>query len=191
MTAPAPCLHYDLVDPLSWVMDGEVSALEHELAIEVVRLPFELRPPPEPLLDPDAGEWRERWARVRALPGGRQPAEPLIVPWTRKAHELVLHAAELGGAGPMRVRLFDAFFREGLDIGRVDVLVELAVAQGLDRTRTKAVLDVDRHAAAVVEARAEARSLGVREVPSLTVDGRLLQGFHNRDALRTFLFSPK
>jgi predicted DsbA family dithiol-disulfide isomerase len=83
--------------------------------------------------------------------------------------------------------VFDAVFLEGRDVGRVDVLVELAGGLGLDATETKATLDVDRYAPDVVAARAAAARSGVAASPALVSGHGTLQGFHNRDALRTFL----
>jgi predicted DsbA family dithiol-disulfide isomerase len=77
-------------------------------------------------------------------------------------------------------------FGRGEDIGRVDVLVDLARALGLDATEAKAVLDVDRYAQDVAALSAEAAAR-VGEPPPLAFGGRVLRGFHNRDAVRTFL----
>jgi predicted DsbA family dithiol-disulfide isomerase len=77
-------------------------------------------------------------------------------------------------------------FGRGEDIGRVDVLVGIAGTLGLDPTETKAVLDVDRHAQDVATVSAAA-AVSVGEPPALSFGGRVLRGFHNRDAVRTFL----
>jgi 2-hydroxychromene-2-carboxylate isomerase len=204
MTARPPCFFFDYVDPLAYLVEREISSLEEEVAAAerglpgprasgapplVRRVPLELRPPPEPLLDPDAPEGRDRWAlaadEARRL--GIRLAEPPLVPWTRKAHELVLHAAARGRGGSAHRLIFEAVFTRGMDVGRVDVLVALAGEIGLDATEAKAVLDVDRHAAEVAEGRALASRAGVAASPALVLDGVTLRGFHNRDSLRTFL----
>ena len=114
---------------------------------------------------------------------------PDLVPWTRKAHELALFAQESGVGDVVRTRIFETYLLEGGDIGRVDVLVELGRQAGLDATETKAVLDVDRYEAAVVEARGSAEELGISDTPTLVVEERRLRGFHNRTTLGTFLRS--
>ena len=68
-----------------------------------------------------------------------------------------------------------------------DVLLEIAVRMGLDYTRAKAVLDVDRHAEAVTMGRERAERLGVQGVPTLRADHRTLQGFRSGAEVRTFL----
>jgi predicted DsbA family dithiol-disulfide isomerase len=140
-------------------------------------------------MDPDAPEWRARWnlADEEARRLGIRLAEPPLIPWTRKAHELLLHATGRGLGEAAHRLMFDAVFVRGSDVGRVDVLAALAGELGLDSTETKAVLDVDRHAAEVAEGRALAARAGVAAAPALVLDRGTLQGFHNRDALRTFL----
>lgn len=190
MPTSAPRLWLDLVDPLSRLVEHELRALEaRETVEEVLRSPLELRPPPAPLLDPEAEPWAERWRRARELAGERGVLleVPRLVPWSRKAWELVLHGREVGAEQPLRDALFRAFHEEGTDVGRVDVLVELAASLGLDTTRAKAVLDVDRHAAAVAESAREAGTRGADTPPALWTGSELVQGFHDRDALRTLL----
>jgi len=184
---------FDYLDPLSYLVELELTAVEEGMAGAVAhRVPLEIRPPPGPLLDPDGHEWQHRWrtALEAAAHLGVGLTAPAILPWTRKAHELVLQAAEKGLAREAHRAVFQAVFAEGADVGRVDILVGIAEELGMDPTDTKAALDVDRHTAAVVDLRREASRAGVAEPPALWHDGRILQGFHNRDGLRTFLCSP-
>lgn len=190
METPSPRFFFDYVDPLAYLVERELSAVGDEPALaRVRRVPLELRAPPEPMLDPEERDWRERWEL--ALEEARSLGIPLIelplVPWTRKAHELVLHAAAQGVGDAAHTAVFDAVFLRGLDVGRVDVLVALAGELGLDPTETKAVLDVDRHAGDVAAGRAAAARAGVSASPALVSPWGMLQGFHNRDTLRTFL----
>ena len=67
----------------------------------------------------------------------------------------------------------------------------MAQTWGLDPTETKAVLDVDRFAKAVVLARTEAESKQIAEVPTIVTPGNQhIQGFHNDRDLSTLLGSP-
>ena len=190
MEPTLPCLFFDYVDPLSYLVDRELAAVGPAGALAGLRrVPLELRPPPSPLLDPDAPEWRDRWSLAEQVARGLgvRLALPSLVPWTRKAHELVLHA-EARGVGDVAHRaVFEAVFGRGWDVGRVDVLVALAKELGLDATEAKAVLDVDRYASEVAAGRGLAAGLGVAGSPALASRQGVLQGFHNRDALRTFL----
>lgn len=184
---------FDYLDPLSYLQELELGALEQDVGTPLAtRVPLEIRPPPEPLLDPDGDEWQHRWRAACAIAAdvGVDLEAPPILPWTRKAHELVLHAAEKGLGARAHRAVFHAVFAEGADVGRVDVLVGIAERLNMDATEAKAVLDVDRHTGAVSDSRREALASGVAQPPALWHDGQVLQGFHNSDALRTFLRSP-
>jgi 2-hydroxychromene-2-carboxylate isomerase len=186
----APRFYFDYVDPLSWLMDREIDAVVGEGAsTPLARIPLEVRRPPDPLLDPDGPWWRGRWetaTAVAATLGIPDFPEPRLLPWTRKAHEFVAHATAKGVGPEAHRAVFEAFFARGEDIGRVDVLVRLGQALGLDPTEAKVVLDVDRYAEDIVAHGREANAVG-GDPPFLVHRAEVLQGFHNRDAVRTFL----
>ncbi len=186
---PPDRFYFDYVDPLSYLMEIELGEAEERLGLGVARTPFELRPPPEPMLDAGDRAWQARWeaAARQAGPGGLQIGPPRLVPWTRKAHELVLYAGEHDLGARAHHSLFDRVLRDGADVGRIDVLVELAVELGLDRTDTKASLDVDRHAAAVVRARQDGIEAGVLAPPALVGPHGAVEGFRNaREIVKFF-----
>jgi predicted DsbA family dithiol-disulfide isomerase len=190
MDAPPLFLFFDYVDPLSYLTDFVLrDALADAGAPALVRVPLELRPPPEPLLDPDGPPWSERW-RIAEGPArslGGPLRAPRLIPWTRKAHELVLHAAAHGVGEDAHREVFEAVFARGDDVGRVDVLVGIAASIGLDRSEAKAVLDVDRYASEVVRGRAHAERAGVASPPALVHGAAMLRGFLSAEALRTFV----
>ena len=186
---PSVQLFFDYVDPGSFLMERSVAAAEAATGIAIERSPFEMTVPPARLIDPRSPEWRSLWdgAVTRAQEESITLARPRIVPWTRKAHELALHAREEGRFPEIHTALFEAFMLEGKDLGRVDVLLDIATRRGLDLTRTKAVLDVDRHAAEVDEGRQSAERLRVRGVPTLRAGDRTLEGFQSSGTIRAFL----
>jgi predicted DsbA family dithiol-disulfide isomerase len=187
MSSPAPRFYFDYVDPASFLLERRLSALEAETGGLVARVPFELAPPPSPLLDPAGALWRDRWSEARAAAPELDLATPRLIPWTRKAHELAEQAREQSLFDPVHRALFEAFQLQGRDLGRVDVLLEIAVRFGMDLSHTKAVLDVDRHTETVETARADAERLGVAGVPALLSGGRRLDGLHDRGTLLAFL----
>lgn len=190
---------FDFVDPGSYLVH-EVLRGEAErnpgLLSPVVYHPLELRPPPAPLQDARSPAWTQmnqmlgEAARLLTIPF--EP--PTLIPWSRKAHELALHFLEAeghsrNGISPLHHHLFRAHFEEGLDLGRVDVLVQLAERQGLDRGEVHAVLGVDRFGPDVDKFRRTALELGVRGVPTLVHGEVPLEGFPGIAALRRFLAS--
>lgn len=189
MTDVPATLYFDFADPLSYLIDRELEVVEQDLDIEVARTAFELRPPPAPVTDTIDPLWAERWSLAEHIAEERalQLPRPRLVPWSRKAHELHLHASSLGQGPIMRRAIFDAFFLHDRDIGRVDVLVAIARGLGLDLTEAKAVLDVDRHQPVLTEARQFAVDDGIQLSPTIVFGALRLEGFHNRIALSTLL----
>lgn len=186
-------LYLDYIDPGSFLMDRRLAALEEGPELSVERLAWEVRRAPEPLLDAGDPAWTEYWEEMARMAAdeGLVLAAPSIVPWTRKAHELALHAREKGCFDKVHRVLMDARHLEGRDLGRVDVLVALGREAGLEHTETKAVLDVDRHAGTLDMVRREGAGLGVRGVPTLVCGDALLEGVHSMDEIRAFLRSSK
>jgi len=194
--APPPLhvrLWFDFVDPLSYVMELEVRAVQSALGAIVERIGLEIVAPPAPLGSIDDPTWAARLtdARARGAAAGATLTPPRLVPWTRKAHELYLHAHALGRSDDVRLAIYRAYFEQGQDIGRIDRLAAVAEACGLDPVAARTVLGVDRHQADVLAAREVAAAAGVRETPTLEVGSRLERGFHNRAGLLTLVRSVR
>ncbi|MGE0160479.1 MAG: DsbA family protein [Gemmatimonadales bacterium] len=185
----ANIFYFDFVDPLSYLQEIELAKLDPALAARIARIGFELVPPPAHLTSLHDERWERRYAEARAsvAAAGVTLAPPPLVPWSRKAHELHVLAREHGRADIVRRAVFEAYFGRGEDIGRVDRLVALAVAAGLDRTAVKAALDVDRYQAQVAEERRQATEAGIVDTPSIALPGGTLRGFHNHGDLGSLL----
>ena len=195
MSSDRILFYFDFVDPGSYLVHELFRSAPADApgpARDVIYRPLELRPPPQPLQDPRAPGWQAMTEALAEVAGALDlPFRvPALVPWTRKAHELALHAQErAGGVGtgatPLHHRLFRAHFDEGLDLGRVDVLVALAEEAGLDRSEVHAVLGVDRFVPLVEEARSQALDQGVRGVPTLILKDRWIEGFSGIETIRS------
>ena len=187
---------YDFVDPASVLLmleieaarrDGESWALDSCIKWRAL----EMRPPPSPLVSLDDPEVYSLWES--AIPLARQIGvtlnPPRLVPWTRKAHELITHAEEerIEASHSLRLAVAQAYAIKGWDIGRVDVLVKIATDHGCDRTECKAVLDVDRYEAIVKSSAEKAKSASVTRPATIVKEGKRLEGFHNRTVLGTLL----
>jgi len=186
--APNFVFYFDYVDPGSYLMDRQLRTLLAD-GVEPTRHPFEVRPVPLELIDGMDPDWRAYGETVSGLAREAeiQMAFPSFIPWSRKAHELRLHAAESGLESKMHEEIFSARFRDEADVGRVDLLVAAAERVGLDASETKAVLDVDKHRDRVVELRREAEAEGVRRVPTLKSRSVSLEGPASMGELRHFL----
>ncbi|WP_325311769.1 DsbA family oxidoreductase [Longimicrobium sp.] len=189
--AAVPVLVFsDFTCPFCHVTEAALRRLEAEGLAAPRYAAFELYPADTALpAAPSADDWAA--ARPLAEELGVGMEMPPAVPRTRKAHEAAKLAAEKGVGWEMREAIFAAYFRDGRDVGRIDVLVELAAALGLDATETKVVLDVDSLSGAVAADEALARRLGIAAVPALIVgggaDAELLTGAQAYDDLRALL----
>ena len=187
---------YDFVAPASVLLmleieaarrDGESWALDSCIKWRAL----EMRPPPSPLMSLDDPEVSSLWES--AIPLAQQIGvklnPPHLVPWTRKAHELIAHAEEESreSSHSLRLAVAQAYAIKGWDIGRVDVLVKIATDHGCDRTECKAVLDVDRYEAVVEGSAQKAKAASVTHPPTIVKGLKRLEGFHNRTALGTLL----
>ena len=180
--------YFDYVDPACHLLDQALRVLVPD-GVTLDRRPFELRRPPLPPIDPESEAWKSRCHAVRrgAADYGLEIPIPARMSWSRKAHELFLHARAKGCCEAVHAALFRSFFEGKTDIGRIDVLIALAEEVGLDATEARAVLDVDRYAAEIEEMREAALRGGVRGPPTVEAGGRRLEGLPDRRELLRFL----
>jgi predicted DsbA family dithiol-disulfide isomerase len=189
--AAVPVLVFsDFTCPFCHVTEAALRRLEDEGLAAPRYAAYELYPAPAPLPAAVSPADLEA-ARPLADAAGAPLQPPARVPRTRKAHEAAKLAESKGAGRALREAIFAAYWRDGRDVGRVDVLVELAGAAALDVTETHVVLSVDTFSAAVAADQALARRLGISAVPALVVgggsDAELLLGAQPLEALRTIL----
>ncbi len=163
-------LYGDYACPYSYLAESVVAALRAQ-DVAVARRGFELRPPGSPLVL----TWPDG---IEALAGRfgvelNRPPRPVR---TRKAHEAAMQAGSRGMHEAMHAAIFRAYFVEGRDIGRIDVLATIAGEIGLDASEMRVVLDVDRWADNVVADRERALALGIDATPVFAIGGRVLTG---------------
>jgi predicted DsbA family dithiol-disulfide isomerase len=89
---------------------------------------------------------------------------------TFSAHRLAKWAEEQGKASEMSENLLRAYFIENREIGRREVLADIAEETGLDRKEAEAVLGSGRYEDDVRADIEEARQLGVQGVPFFVIN---------------------
>ena len=142
--------------------------------VEVSWLAFELRPEPAPLPPPDFPERRQRWASSvlpMAAERGLEMRLPSIATRTRLTHQAVELARDIDRRAfdSMHRAIFEAFFRDGRDIGDADVLADIGRSAGIDMERVKRTLADATYLPRVLEQQQLARRLGVNGVPAMFV----------------------
>ena len=95
---------------------------------------------------------------------------------TFDAHRLLYWAGQQGGAAQLALKqaLLRAYFTEGRDVSSHEVLAEVAERAGLDGTQARDVLASGRYGKEVKGLEETQTAKGIRAVPSVILDGRLL-----------------
>lgn len=92
-----------------------------------------------------------------------------VAPNTMLSHRLIA-LAPADKKEPVIEAIFAAYFEEGRDIGNLDVLLDIAAAQGLDRTEMKQALEGDGGKAEVLADVQAARAAGITGVPFFIIN---------------------
>jgi predicted DsbA family dithiol-disulfide isomerase len=91
---------------------------------------------------------------------------------TTKAHELLHFAKKFGKQAELKERLMSAHFEDGIHVGRLEVLADLAAEVGLDRAAALAALESGEFAQAVAADISQAGAYGITGVPFFVIDGK-------------------
>ncbi|HEX6040929.1 DsbA family oxidoreductase [Longimicrobium sp.] len=157
----------DFACPFSYVTEAMLRRMEAAGEIESTYLAYELFPAPAPLRG-GGGEWMEALTPLADELGLEIGVPPAPVR-TAKAHEAAAFAQSRGTGPAMRDAIYRAYFVDGRDISRIDVLVALGTALGMDAGEMKVVLDVDTWAPRIAAEQDAARRAGVDGTPTVVV----------------------
>jgi predicted DsbA family dithiol-disulfide isomerase len=125
----------------------------------------------------------------------KQVAEELGLPLGRRkktynsrlAQELAKWAELKGRGNPFNEVVFRAYFVDGKNIGKVDVLVALAKSIGLPEEEARSVLELRTFKEAVDLDWSRSHSLGITAVPTFFIDDRVVVGFPTYELLEEFV----
>lgn len=185
-------VYADFVCPFCYLAEPILERVVAQTGVTVERRAYELRPAPLPLPDMERGYYRstfEQSVQPIADALGLEMRFPAVAPRTRKAHEAARFARGRGEGEAMHRAIYRAYFAEGRDIGRIDVLADIASGLGIDAMDMKMALDLDQHTDEVVAEEQEAVDLGVTGVPCFRLGDELLLGVQPPDVLRAFIES--
>ncbi|SJN59020.1 DSBA-like thioredoxin domain protein [Vibrio ruber DSM 16370] len=93
---------------------------------------------------------------------------------TRKAHQLMMWAARSQQQTSFQKALFLAYFQEGKAMDDTDILLDIAVAQGLDRRDCQRVLADPGWSSAVVQTEQQWLEAGIQAVPAMIIEQHIL-----------------
>ena len=81
-------------------------------------------------------------------------------------------AKEKGCYGQFHEKIFEAYFRDALDIGNLDVVLDVATSSGLEREVTLEALNSGRFLDRLEQARVEVSELGITAAPTFIINGQ-------------------
>lgn len=185
-------LYHDFASPFSRLAVAVAAEVAERTRLRLRAVPFELRPAPVPLpevVDPDDEEMAA--ARTAARDWSLELGTLPRVPRTRKAHEAVAYARAHGAEAAVLGGIYDALWREGLDISRLDVLADVGAAAGLDRDAMHVALGLDEFEGEVVREQQAAVSAGLAGVPAVQVGQVMAVGLFPADELVEWIDSNR
>lgn len=183
---PSILVFYDYACVFCYTDSFRFAKLAARYGAEITPVPFELRPdiPDEGISAEEHGfahgERVERYLAGIAEREGYPLVMGDLLPRTHGAMVMAELARDAGPDAHARVHaaIFHAFFGRGLDIGRPQVLLEIAGREGLDPAVVRRAWDEGLYEERLAEFHAFAHSIGVTATPSALVCDRLLVGTH-------------
>ncbi|MEU4494535.1 DsbA family protein [Streptomyces sp. NBC_00210] len=167
----------DYVCPYCMLAEGPLHEATHDLDVAIEWMPFELRPHPAATLRPEDEYLPAIWKRS-VYPMARRMGVDITLPtvspqpYTRLAFEGYQYAAEHGKAAEYTPRMLRAFFQENRDIGRLDVLADVAADIGLDADGFTSALTAGTYSETHQEALRTAQAYRISVAPTIVIGER-------------------
>ncbi|MGI3902639.1 MAG: DsbA family oxidoreductase [Janthinobacterium lividum] len=162
----------DYVCPFCYLALPVLNRAAEELSVDVSWRAFELRPEPQPPLDPEGDYLLNIWETAvypMAEERGMVLRLPPVQPRSRLAAMTAAFARSAGAFDAVHEALFRAFFEEGLDIGDRSVLLDIATLAGLDSAELHKALDEPALEARIRAEEEQAMRLGIGGVPAIVI----------------------
>lgn len=116
---------------------------------------------------------------------------PPVQPRTRLAHAAAKWADDKGVFNAFNNEVFKAFFQEGLDIGKLEVLSQIAEKLDMEPNELGSGPQMNAYMRQVINDENNARQANVRAVPAYVANGRVLAaGVQSLAQLQRMLFQP-
>jgi predicted DsbA family dithiol-disulfide isomerase len=182
-------IYSDLICPWCYIgrrrLEAGIKILNASESPNILWRPFELNPEmPKAGLDRKAyrsakfGSWERSQSMDRDVAAAGKTLglefnydRVLVTPNTLAGHRLLWWAREMGSQDILADALFRAYFTEGLDIGKNEVLAEIAAAAGLSEEDAKRFLESDQGRDEVLAEEREGLRRGLNGVPFFVVNG--------------------
>lgn len=182
----------DFVSPYCYLAEQLLADAAEEHDVQTVWRPFELWPEPTPTPRPEGDYLQSTWEQV-VYPMAERMGVPIVLPsvspqpYSRLAFEGFVHAEKYDLGQRYTERIFRAYFVQQRDIGRPEILAEVAAELGLDADEFRVALDSGRYADDHQQALRRPQQLEITIVPTFLVDGQRLEGMPTAEALHRLL----
>jgi len=158
-------------------------------------MPFELHPAPTPTRKPESNylptAWKERiYPMAERL--GVYMRLPTVspYPYTNLAFQGLEFAKDQGKGDEYNDAVFRAFFQQSRDIGRIDVLSDIANEVGLDPEQFRAALEQGTYRDRVQQLLQTAyERIRVTAVPTMIIGRQRLEGLYPAETMRQVIES--
>jgi predicted DsbA family dithiol-disulfide isomerase len=164
----------DYVCPFCYLEEPILERVRKEYGeeVEIIWRAFELRPEPEPTLDPNGNYLQRVWKEAvypMARARGMTLRLPPVQPRSRRALELAEMARAQGMFDEVHQAIFRAFFEDGRDLSEEAVLLEIGATGGLDPSDVRQALASGRYTEKVLADGREAADLGITGLPAMVI----------------------
>lgn len=187
-------LYGDYVCPFSYVVDARLRRLRDDLDLRVHWRPLSIHPavPTDGLSIDQTGRPPDEWARVESSVSDMAREEELafeLPDFVANSHEALQvgeFARDVGTEAFRRAHraLFEAYFVDGRNLGRREVLLDVAEAAGLDREGLEGALEDGRYEEELERASREAERYDIEGTPTLLFGRHKVVGAAPEDVLR-------
>ena len=98
------------------------------------------------------------------------------------------YARDLGRYDSFHEKMFHAYFTEGMDIGKLDVIADVAKKSGLDEKETLNAVHDSRYASRLNETRKEGQLIGLTGIPLFVIENKYqITGAQPIETFRSYL----
>lgn len=154
--------------------------------VELEWMPFELRPYPNPTLEPEGDYLQNAWSQS-IYPMAERLGVPIVLPkvspqpHTHLAFEGYQYAKEQGKGNDYNDRMLRAFFQEEQNIGDIEVLTKLAGEIGLDQVQYRDALETRKYKEVHQAALKEAYGNNITAVPAFIIGDTQVAGLRSKE----------
>jgi predicted DsbA family dithiol-disulfide isomerase len=187
----------DFICPFCYIGFETIRKIKPELDLEIEWRGFEIHPefpasgiPAEKIYGAVNSEARKAaWGRISAMAqaAGIEMSPPRVLTNSHQALAVCEYAREVGRSEEFEERVYRAYFREGENIGDLEVLKKLGAEAGLDPGEVEQAAHSPKYELKLKNNTLAAHSRGVNGVPTFFVGEFPLVGAQSEDVMRQIL----